>query len=469
MSLLVEVPSGYEAERAWIAEVMLGRFLGLSHRLRAGDRDDVRITLEGDAGAGALRMPDVLFATPPGRWLTEASLPSEPLPEWDVTAELPEARVSNEPLPVIFAPRRGGGPWLRRLGAETLLDADLLGSAFFLLSRYEEVPPGPRDVHGRFPAGASIAARGSFLERPVVNEYLDALWALLARLWPGLRRPRRRFRVRLTHDVDLPFVVAGSPLAMVARHAGGDLLKRRDLSLAVNRLRAFRDGRRGRFDRDPADTFDFLLDSSERHGLESAFYFICGRTNGDMDGTYTLHDPRIRTLVRDIHARGHEIGLHPSYGTYREPAAMRREFEALQAVAEREGVTQDRWGARQHYLRWENPTTWQGYADAGLDYDSTLGFADRPGFRCGVCYPYPTFNLATRTALPLMERPLHAMETSLLLYMGLSLEESLARIVEIARAVRRHEGEFVLLWHNSTLLSSRQKRVYSRLIGALAA
>ena len=47
---------------------------------------------------------------------------------------------------------------------------------------------------------------------------------------------------------------------------------------------------------------------------------------------------------------------------------------------------------RQHYLRWRAPTTWQNWEDAGLDYDSTVGYADHVGFRAGTCYEYPIFN-----------------------------------------------------------------------------
>ena len=468
MTLVVEVPPGYARERRWVTEVILADFLGLRLRVETAEREDVRIALEGDRSGRALRMPDVLFATPRDRWLTERSLPAEPLPRWDVAADVPEAPGSRDPLPVLFRSSRHPGPWVRAAGDELLLDADIFGSAFFLLSRYEEMPPGPRDVHGRFSAGSSIAFREGFLERPVVNEYLDVLWGLLSRLWPRLRRKAWTYRLAVSHDVDHPSVVSGRALRGVARSVAGDMLKRRDPGLAVNRVRAYRDSRRGRFDRDPADTFDFLMDTSERHGRASAFYFICGRTGGDIDGNYSVRDPHIRQLIRRIHARGHEIGLHPSYGTFRAPEAIRHEFEALLATAEREGVQQSSWGARQHFLRWENPVTWQGYEDVGLDYDTSLGFADSPGFRCGVCYPYPAFNVRSGRALSLVERPLQAMDASHLVYLGLSLEESLRRIVDLAETVRGHRGEFVFAWHNSGLLTARQKRVYSRLIGALA-
>ena len=37
-----------------------------------------------------------------------------------------------------------------------------------------------------------------------------------------------------------------------------------------------------------------------------------------------MDDPRLRALLREIHARGHEIGIHPGYHTYRHPEALAR-------------------------------------------------------------------------------------------------------------------------------------------------
>lgn len=60
----------------------------------------------------------------------------------------------------------------------------------------------------------------------------------------------------------------------------------------------------------------------------------------------------------------------------------------------------------QYFFPWETPTTFQNWQDAGLNYDTTLSFAtlsfaDVAGFRCGVCYEFPTFNLKNSPLLKL--------------------------------------------------------------------
>ena len=165
-------------------------------------------------------------------------------------------------------------------------------------------------------------------------------------------------------------------------------------------------------------------------------------------------------LLRSLHERGHEIGLHPSYRTFRDGEQTLREFQALRRACEEEDIDQPAFGGRQHYLRWENPITWQNWEDAGLAYDSTLSFADRAGFRCGVCFEYPVFNLRTRRSLKLRESPLIAMDASLLEYHRLSLEQATAQLLELKRRCRLFEGEFTLLWHNDRLLSRRARKAY---------
>jgi len=295
------------------------------------------------------------------------------------------------------------------------------------------------------------------------------LWTGLQRLWPGLRRSLRRFELSLSHDVDWP-LCANDWAHRVFKSALGDVARRRAPGLALRRLRAWRQAQRGRFEADPCNTFDWIMDESERHGLKSAFYFIADHTAGRRDGTYSLDDPWIRGLMQRIHRRGHEIGLHPSYGTYQDAVQTKREFDALKRACEAEGVEQDRWGGRQHYLRWQNPVTWRNWEEAGLDYDSTLGFADHVGFRCGTAHEFPVFDLEQRQSLSLRERPLVAMERTLLAdkYMGLNANRAYGRMLKLADACRQTGGRFTVLWHNNLLLTCEARRPYRALVRTMS-
>lgn len=206
---------------------------------------------------------------------------------------------------------------------------------------------------------------------------------------------------------------------------------------------------------------------NERAGRPAAFFFIPENTDPKLDNRVSLDDPRLRALLREIHARGHEIGLHPGYNTYQHPEAMTRSVQTLRRVLEEEGIDQPQLGGRQHYLRWQTPTTARLWDDNGLDYDSTLSYADRPGFRCGTCFEYPLFDAVAQRALHLRERPLILMECSVIAerYLGLGYsDEALAMMQGYRDICHRLGGDFTLLWHNSHLGSEADRRFYGALV-----
>lgn len=459
MRLQVRVPKSREAERRYVLAVVLGEFLGLEYDVTIEDRADVRIEAD-DEGHGAVHVADEFLATPDEAWLGPASLPASPLLRWRPVGRIP---LAEPEVPILFG-RAGSGEWLAQRGRERVFRIDIFGSAFFLLSRYEEIVMKQRDGHGRFFARASLAYREDFLRRPLVDEYVEILWSVLSDVWPTLVRRRTGFRVVPTHDVDWPLCCTGRSVSMVVRNAAGDLVRRHDARLSVRRIMAWLESRRGQFDGDPCNTFEFIMDESDRYGLTSAFYFICGHTGGAIDGAYDVASPWLRKLIRDIGVRGHEVGLHASYNTFTSPEETKSEFLKLVKVATEEGIRQSRWGGRQHYLRWENPSTWRNWHAAGLSYDSTLGYEDLNGFRCGTARDYATFDLLKRRALPLRERPLVFMEKTALGPMKLGLEAAARDALALARTCARIGIPFTFLWHNSRLCSAGEKRWYAWLI-----
>ena len=316
-------------------------------------------------------------------------------------------------------------------------------------------------------ATASHAFQHGYLERPIVDEWIGILRQVISRLWPRLLLVQSQFQVVVSHDVDTPSAYAFGRKRSLARRMAGDLLKRRDLAKAVSAPWIRLKSKQHLQPRDPFNTFDWLTDTSEAAGIRSAFYFICGRTNPSLDAQYEPEHPAIRHLMRRIHERGHEIGLHPSYDTYGHPERIVREGQRLQRICQEEAIEQTQWGGRMHFLRWQWPTTAYGWTQAGFHYDSTLSYADRPGFRCGTCHPYPMFDPVAQRPLRLIQRPLIAMECSVIAprYLGLGYgPASLALFQRLKQRCKAVGGEFTLLWHNSHLNESNDWLIYESLI-----
>jgi len=469
MTVIIRHPANRNAERAYIYDVVFRDFLGLEYDTRSEDRDDVAVSVQG--ADTELRVADVLFQLNDADWLHSRSLPEAPLERWRIPTEVAAIMdVAIEQVPVLFGrPDESGRLFAQR---DMLIDLrlDLFGSIFFMLTRYEEGCGGELDEFGRYPSSASLAVREGFIERPIVNEYLEILWGCLRILQPALSRVRRDYEVVMSHDVDRMYDTVGASWSTVARNVFGDLFRRRDWYLAVRRLYSRSLSRRGVYEHEPCNTFDYIMDIGEQFNIRSAFFFLVYQGTDGRDGDYSIDTPWVRKLLRNIHARGHELGLHASYGSYNDPAQIAREMSKLQEVAVEENIAREAWGGRQHYLRWSVCTTWQGWEDAGLAYDSTLAFPEVCGFRAGTCFEYPAFNLRLREALGLRERPLVVMETSLFSqkYMNLSAMDATEKIIELSATCKKFGGCFTLLWHNDKLATREQKHLYRSVLETLS-
>lgn len=467
-SLLVQVPDNYRPERAWIVNAVLGEFLGLSPEIRFEDRSDVRLSVAtGEETPRALHLPDRLFQAPDAAWLTAGPLPVAVA--WADPGGLPGTR-ATERIPVLMGELAEGGGLASRRGQDLTFHCDVLGTAFLYLTRYEEVVARDRDEHGRFPSGASFATRLGVQHLPVVDLQVAALRAGIEQQWPGLTRPPDDARVLLSHDVDLPFGGSGRPVRRAFSRAVGDVLRRRSSITAARTILAWAGGERFGGGADPCNSFAFLMSMSERCGLRSAFFFSAPDPRVDpYDATYRIEGLGVRRLLRQIVARGHEIGVHPSYGTPGRPDLLLAETRRVQRAAERAGATQSAWGGRQHYLRWNPASSWRDWEEAGLAYDSTLGWADTVGFRCGTCREYPVFALRERRSLKLRERPLIAMDVALTEYQRLEEDTILEQLTGAAALCRRVGGDFSLLWHNDGVATRAARAFYARALAAVVA
>jgi hypothetical protein len=460
------IPPGRDAARRWVVNLIMERLFE-RWTTQVGSTAEWRISFT-DAHRGSARsslsMPDSFLRTTEAEWLAPSSMPREPLARLNLDRAGLAALPFEEDLPVIF-----GSPSCRQVSPDQLeLGIDIFGSAFFMLSRYEEAVVSTRDHLDRFPASASIAGRNGFLDRPIVDEYVELLWAVLARLVPGLTRRANNFRISPSHDVDEPSRDTFRGLGAVLRESAGDFLKRRNFGRAVAGPWHWLHGQRALHPDDEYNTFDRLMDESEARGTKSTFFFMAGASNPAFDRLYELSHPAIRRLILLIHDRGHLIGLHPSFETYRDAGLLSREADTLRDTLWRLGIRQDRLGARMHYLRWGLPHTWRALVEAGLDFDASLGFADAPGFRSGTCHEYRAFDVLSERAMDLAVKPLIAMDVTVMddKYLGLGTSPQAHEVLcKLRRRCQAVGGDFSLLWHNNELCRPGSWDLYSSALG----
>lgn len=440
---------------AWLEAILQERFgHAFELQLQLGAQC-IGLHLPGDTRFITLALDGTIFtradsSLPCGQWSASAE-------GWPtaLAGDLPAPGIAQLPTPLIAATGEG---WH--------IGYDILGLTYWMLTRQEEVGRTDLDNHGRFPASSSHAYQYNYLERPIVDEWLFVLGQVITRTWPGIALTQHKFSMKVSHDVDAPSRYGFASTKSLLRAMAGDVLKRCDIKNALHAPWIRLNTRRALHPADPNNTFEWIMDLSEQHGLTSAFYFICGRTS-NMDAAYVPEHPAIRALMRRIDERGHEIGLHPSYGTYQKPELIAQEAQRLRAVLAEENIYPKVVGGRMHYLRWEQPTTLRAWADAGMDYDSTLSYADRPGFRCGTCFEYPAFDPVAAEALTLRVRPLVAMECTVMKprYMGLGVgAAALAKFQQLKDGCGAVGGCFTLLWHNSQFETTAERSLYQAVL-----
>ena len=343
-------------------------------------------------------------------------------------------------------------PFVQRRRADAVVfHADIVAAAFFMLSRWEETVGIERDAHGRFPAHAGVALRQGFLDRPLVDEYALILGAWMTAIAPGSVSGRSRFSVRLSHDIDH---VRSSPRSLAA-----GVLKNPSLRGALRAMRQL-----GNPHEDPLlrACYD-LAETSEGHGFTSSFYFKAS-TRGPLDSGYDPKRRFVQRCMKELNRRGHEVGFHPGYRTAEDFDVFLAEKDRLEAA-----LGQGTSGGRQHYLRFDVASTWRCWEAAGLSYDSTLGFADHEGFRCGTCHPYVPFSIDDDREYRLLEVPLIVMDATLRGYRGMTPEQAEQVVLEIAGRCRDVGGVFTLLWHNSSTVGTWNEwfAAYRRIVGRL--
>ena len=117
-------------------------------------------------------------------------------------ASIPQTTQEINGIPFLY-----GNPTVEKRGQTILVHADLPASAFFFLSRYEEICRRDlRDLHGRFPGKESFAYRNNLLCRPLVDEYGVLVRQWLRNTGKDIPEPEPKVaKLWVTHDVDAPF------------------------------------------------------------------------------------------------------------------------------------------------------------------------------------------------------------------------------------------------------------------------
>ena len=285
-------------------------------------------------------------------------------------------------------------------------------------------------------------ASRNFIRQPYLDE------AGLTRKQPPVWPEDAEFAVCLSHDLDL---VARYHPAQAMRKSGlafHSFFRHRQKKFLGQTLDGLREFLVTGWKKDPVQKLERWAELEARHNVRSTFFIPPERSERrhwtdclyhyDDRVLYKGRPSSVRAILRDLAKGEWEIGLHPSWWSFRDAALMthQRDQVADAVGAEIESV-------RQHFLHFDPARTPAVHAAAGLRYDSTLGFNNEIGFRQGTSYPW-------RLPAGVLEIPLHVQDVAMFnpkkglrLDVDTAIEETLA----IARRVQAVRGVLTLSWH----------------------
>ncbi len=332
---------------------------------------------------------------------------------------------------------------------------DLFAAIFFLVTRYEEYLPFIKDKYGRFTSDESYAFKEGFLEKPVVNIWINDFRDKLKARFPNFVVNQKSYKFTPTIDVDAAFAYKKKGFWRVV---GGYLKNLRDRNFEEIMLRTrVLIGKES----DPFDTFEYLADVHRSRQLNPVYFILFGEY-GTNDKNLPPYNTYFQNLIRHI-ADYADVGIHPSYTSNFQTEKIPIEVKNLSKV-----LRNDVKKSRQHFLMLTFPLTYRRLIEEGITDDYTLGFAGRSGFRAGICTPYYFYDLEDETVTRIRIHPFTVMEGTLKDYRNLSADEALEVMKRLIDEVKAVDGEFISIWHNESVSDKGRwvgwRKVYEEMV-----
>jgi hypothetical protein len=348
-------------------------------------------------------------------------------------------------------------PYLFRLySKDSICDFDVLAACFYLVSRYEEYLPYVKDKHSRFKAEDSLAYKKGFLKKPVVNIWVEEFKNRILERYPELSSQNNHYSYLNTIDIDSAYSYTCKGFSRNLFGFLRDLMKGK-LSLCFERLKVLL-----KIEKDPYNTFDFIISLIEKYNLSTIFFVLYG-DYGKYDKNINPYNNKFRVLIKSLCDYA-KVGVHPSYDSFDYPQLINSQIKMLKETLHKPIMR-----SRYHYLHFRLPEGYRNLIATGsIEHDFSMGYSDNIGFRAGICSCFNFYDLAMDYETSLKIHPFAYMDVSLKNGLKLSPQQALEEIKKLNDEVKKVKGEMISIWHNESLSNKREwfgwREVYQKAI-----
>jgi hypothetical protein len=299
---------------------------------------------------------------------------------------------------------------------------DSLSTAFYLINSFQEYRENATSDHnydkfGRFRYDKSIQSKLNCIEDNIVHKCFD-LFCIEHPLLAPYTKNEKPSRVFLTHDIDKMHGSFAEDGMWAFKHKRFDII----LKIIIKEILLQPEWK----------NIDRIVKLESEYDLKSCFFWIATRKvdeNGIGNADYYVNRVKGLTKVAGIN------GLHKSCYSY----SLDEELEKLPFKTIYN---------RYHYLKIDLPESWNSIENSKIQFDASLGFAERYGFRNSYGLPFKPFDLTHNKPYDFIEVPLNVMDTTLMGYMKIPLNNTSSSIIEF---IEKNKANSILsiLWHNN--------------------
>ncbi|MFN5324477.1 MAG: polysaccharide deacetylase family protein [Bacteroidota bacterium] len=340
---------------------------------------------------------------------------------------------------------------------QLLFPFDLFAASFWLVTRYEEYLPHLRDSHDRFDSSESLAYQKGFIGKPLVNIYAGMIRDVLRNRYPEMVFSNRKYRFISTIDIDNAWAYLEKGFMRTAGAYARSLVNV-DFKEFWERTQALLG-----LIKDPYDTYEYQFELQRKFKFKSIYFFLLGEY-GVNDKNVPVDSRKFQSLIQSISDYA-ETGIHPSYGSNKDPKKLKTELSILSRILKREVHS-----SRQHFLVLKLPETYRRLVELDIYDDYTMGLNLQLGFRASICTPYYFYDLDNEQVTSLKIHPFAVMDATMKYYMKIRPEEAMDHILPVIREVRAVNGDFISLWHNESLSENKiwsgWRDVYKQMVEA---
>ncbi len=332
------------------------------------------------------------------------------------------------------------------------LPYDIFAATFYLLSRYEEYLPHVKDEYGRFLAKESLAFKNGFLHQPVIDIWAYKFKSVLQAQFPDFEFPKKSYSIQPVIDVPMAFYFRQKGLLRTIGGTLGDLFRFKFRQFYQRYLVLFG------FQRDPYDTFKWIITKQKQTKFKFVVFFLIGDYS-TYDKNINVNRKQFVSLIKSV-SDYCKVGLKASYFALEDIEVLKKEKKKMESI-----VNYGLEASRHSFSKLNLPESYRNLIELEVNQDFTMGYINELGFRAGTCTPFQFYDLDYEVQTPLQINAFHCIDYALLKRQSfLDKKQELERLIQ---QVKQVHGTFTPVFHNYTFGDDVRWKGFRDLFGVI--